>query len=279
MKRDGLTSLAGDQQRPACRRCKRGGWQCKYSDEDATDRDVTPKAKRQRREFSSEQVWLPVPTKVEFYHEAFPNPGGNTDRVQPGMSAKVVTTEDNGAHEAVPVPSSADDPRDRTNTVVNPSQPRQGTELGQQRPTTTPFTIAHEVWLLRHYVEHVAPFASHPSRLHETALTLLAKFDFFDPVRHFAFDVPIRARNNAMLANALLALSARHIYRTRPDARTDEFEADRYIDACLRTLKPTLANDAAVKNDDLLATLCILRFLEEIDGKVRNCTTTVHATE
>ncbi|RYZ87532.1 MAG: hypothetical protein EOP04_11475 [Proteobacteria bacterium] len=70
-----------------------------------------------------------------------------------------------------------------------------------------------------------------------------------------------------MLANALLALSARHMHRTQPDSGIDEYLADRYNDACLRVLIPTLALDTAVEDDDLLATLCLLRLLEEIDGK------------
>lgn len=71
-----------------------------------------------------------------------------------------------------------------------------------------------------------------------------------------------------MLANALLALSARHMYLTNPAATVDEYLADRYNDFCLQVLKPTLASDTAVEDDDLLATLCILRLLEEIDGKL-----------
>lgn len=70
-----------------------------------------------------------------------------------------------------------------------------------------------------------------------------------------------------MLANALLALSARHMHRTHSDAAIDEYLADRYNDACLQVLIPTLASDTAVEDDDLLATLCLLRLLEEIDGK------------
>jgi hypothetical protein len=93
------------------------------------------------------------------------------------------------------------------------------------------------------------------------------QFDFFDERAHFAFDVPCRARSNIMLANALLALSARHMHRTQPDSAMDEYLADRYNDACLQVLIPTLALDTAVENDDLLATLCLLRLLEEIDGR------------
>lgn len=69
-----------------------------------------------------------------------------------------------------------------------------------------------------------------------------------------------------MLANALLALSARHAHLTRAVAVVDEYLADRYNDACLQVLKPTLASDTAVEDGDLLATLCLLRLLEEIDG-------------
>lgn len=69
-----------------------------------------------------------------------------------------------------------------------------------------------------------------------------------------------------MLANALLALSARHMHRTRSGAQIDEFAADHYLEACLQVLRPMLASDEAVQDDDLLATLVLLRFLEEVDG-------------
>lgn len=70
-----------------------------------------------------------------------------------------------------------------------------------------------------------------------------------------------------MLANALLALSARHMRRTQPESGINEYLADQYNDACLQVLIPTLASDTAVEDDDLLATLCLLRLLEEIDGE------------
>lgn len=94
-----------------------------------------------------------------------------------------------------------------------------------------------------------------------------SQFDFFDAQAHFAFDVPSRARSKPMLANALLALSARHMHRTQRPAAIDEYLADRYNDACLRVLIPTLASDMDIEDDDLLATLCLLRLLEEIDGE------------
>ena len=88
-------------------------------------------------------------------------------------------------------------------------------------------------------------------------------FDFSDFHRHFAYDVPLRARRNATLANAMLALAARHRSRTQ---QYDPYVSDRYYHECLQTLIPRLDDPAAIKDDELLAAVIILRLLEEMDG-------------
>ncbi|KAK5265303.1 hypothetical protein LTR96_009205 [Exophiala xenobiotica] len=94
-------------------------------------------------------------------------------------------------------------------------------------------------------------------------------FDFSDFHCHFAYDVPLRARRNATLANAMLALAARHRSRTQ---EYDPYVSDRYYHECLQTLIPRLGDPAAIKDDELLAAVIILRLLEEMDGwSSRSC--------
>ncbi|KAK5467072.1 hypothetical protein LTS15_000042 [Exophiala xenobiotica] len=90
-------------------------------------------------------------------------------------------------------------------------------------------------------------------------------FDFSDFHRHFAYDVPLRARRNATLANAMLALAARHRSRTQ---EYDPYVSDRYYHECLQTLIPRLGDPAAIKDDELLAAVIILRLLEEMDVSI-----------
>lgn len=94
------------------------------------------------------------------------------------------------------------------------------------------------------------------------------QFDFFDSRIPFAIEVPQRTRTNRSLANAVFALSARHLSGT---TGFDELIADHYLQECLRTLIPTLEDSEAVMDDDLLATLVILRMLEEMDGMFAPC--------
>ncbi|KAK2731293.1 hypothetical protein FQN55_004791 [Onygenales sp. PD_40] len=105
-----------------------------------------------------------------------------------------------------------------------------------------------QAYLLRHFIDNVACF-----------------FDFCDSERHFAREVPQRAKTCRTLRNAVLALSARHLSRT---GEFDPFVSDRYYQECLKTLIPSLNDEAATSNDELLASTVILRLLEEFDGKL-----------
>lgn len=100
-----------------------------------------------------------------------------------------------------------------------------------------------EAFLLRHFVSTVSHF-----------------FDFCDPKRHFARVVPQRARSNGALANAVFALSARHLSRT---TTFDAYVADVYYQRCLQQLIPALAT--SVHDESLLVAAVILRLMEEID--------------
>ena len=78
--------------------------------------------------------------------------------------------------------------------------------------------------------------------------------------------MPCRARWNDTLANAVLALAARHFSRT---STLDPLVSHQYYQACLQTLIPALGDANAVQNDELFAAVVILRLLEEMDGKVQ----------
>lgn len=106
-----------------------------------------------------------------------------------------------------------------------------------------PVSSEQEAFLIRHFVSTVSHF-----------------FDFCDPARHFARVVPQKARSNGTLANAVLALSARHLSRT---TTFDAYVADVYYQRCLQQLIPALDNNA--QEESLLVAAVILRLMEEID--------------
>jgi hypothetical protein len=102
-----------------------------------------------------------------------------------------------------------------------------------------------EAGLLRHFVNHLA-----------------VSFDLTDSSCHFRNIVPQRAMNDPILMNAILAASARHLSRVRGG---DPYIADKYHQQCIQHLIPMLSDEAAVLDENLLASIVILRFLEEID--------------
>ncbi|KAH6689469.1 hypothetical protein F5X68DRAFT_253822, partial [Plectosphaerella plurivora] len=110
-----------------------------------------------------------------------------------------------------------------------------------------------EVLLLDHFVHELSGF-----------------FDFCDQERHFAIQVPQRARACRPLLDAILALSARHLGRVRGDI--DPLLADRYYQRCLESLIPELGRVAPACVDDLLTATVVLRLLEELDVPLRGGT-------
>ncbi|KAI8671894.1 hypothetical protein NCS57_00665900 [Fusarium keratoplasticum] len=89
------------------------------------------------------------------------------------------------------------------------------------------------------------------------------QFDFSDRERHFAVEVPYRARTCRPLLDAILALSARHLSRTCKEF--DPYLADRHYQRCLELFIPELDRVALNSVDDLLAATVVLRLLEELD--------------
>ncbi|KAJ5571478.1 transcriptional regulator family: Fungal Specific TF [Penicillium sp. DV-2018c] len=144
------------------------------------------------------------------------------------------------------------------NSGRSPSLPVVGSERPQQRPW--PLRDPQEAGLLRHFVDEVAPFVS-PHPLFRAMHRILI-FDCTDSQRHFVIHIPFRARRCETLFNAILAMSARHLNRTRD---FDPFVSDHYYQACLEKLIPALNDHGITMDDDLLAATVILRLLEEFD--------------
>lgn len=105
-----------------------------------------------------------------------------------------------------------------------------------------------EVHLMRHWIDNVSHY-----------------FDYFDQERHFAIDVPQRAKGNEVLCVAILALSARHLNLTQG---SDSYTADKYLERCVSLLIPQMADPKAAADDAFFAAVVILRFLEELDVSV-----------
>ncbi|KAK3216612.1 hypothetical protein GRF29_1g405044 [Pseudopithomyces chartarum] len=99
--------------------------------------------------------------------------------------------------------------------------------------------------LLQHYIENIALF-----------------FDMVDNRCHFGVHVVQRAKTNSTLMNAILALSARQLSRTRD---FDPYVADAYYEKCFETLIPALNDNLAIRDETLLAATIILRLMEEMN--------------
>ncbi|KAF2972659.1 hypothetical protein GQX73_g877 [Xylaria multiplex] len=110
---------------------------------------------------------------------------------------------------------------------------------------TWPLKDKHEAELFCHWVRHIAPL-----------------FDLCDHERHFATVVPQRATTCPPLLNALLAASAKHSSRMR---LVNPLVADKYYQESLGTIIPVLSSRTVVKDENLLAAIVILRFIEEMD--------------
>ncbi|KAL1649184.1 hypothetical protein SLS58_001758 [Diplodia intermedia] len=128
-----------------------------------------------------------------------------------------------------------------------------------QRPNQWPLPVEEEAMLLRYFIENVSRFT------HKLSL-YLSQFDVSEPIQYFRVDIPQRARTNATLANAMLALSSRIL---QWKAGYSPHVADRYYQKCLETLIPALGDEAALVMDDtLLAATIFLRMLEEMDSHI-----------
>lgn len=110
-----------------------------------------------------------------------------------------------------------------------------------------PLRDLEQAKLMRHYIDKIAPF-----------------LDLCDLKRHFALVVPHRAASCPPLLNAIFAASARHLSRV---AGAAAWIADNYHSECLKSLIPLLNDSAALKDENLLAAMIILRQHEEFECK------------
>lgn len=110
-----------------------------------------------------------------------------------------------------------------------------------------PLRDLEQAKLMRHYIDNIAPF-----------------LDLCDLKRHFALVVPHRAASCPPLLNAIFAASARHLSRV---AGAEAWIADNYHSECLTSLIPLLNDSAALKDENLLAAMIILRQHEEFECK------------
>ncbi|KAK2799083.1 hypothetical protein FQN50_008589 [Emmonsiellopsis sp. PD_5] len=282
--------LVSDGELPECGRCKRSGRTCvrahsirfRHSSGDGTAAG----------DFPNGQVWLKLPKRVEFVDETDEVCQGSQDPDEcssPSTNKSTTATSFGYVLSHQETPCTGDSTSSRMSvesiTLSHSVSPRVSRELpaspshpsrpypSQIPPAQSPLSAdrreslsssghdlsffhkpsafifdQQQAYLLRHFVDNVACF-----------------FDFCDSERHFAREVPQRAKTCRTLRNAVLALSARHLSRT---GEFDPFVSDRYYQECLKTLIPSLNDEAATSNDELLASTVILRLLEEFDGKL-----------
>ncbi|KAJ9637017.1 hypothetical protein H2204_004940 [Knufia peltigerae] len=231
-----------DDRQPRCSRCEKAGRQCKRTSKRSLRVAVRPTG------FAVHQTWVPVPPRVDFVDESAALVSSETswrdcETGRPEREhAESVTSTGTAAGISLRSPASAAAQNDENANLFGVSD-----EAFQQQ-VQSPFATRQGADLMRYFVDHCACF-----------------FDFSDSRRHFACDVPQRARRNGMLANAMLALAARHRSRTR---HYDSYISDRYYHECLQALIPRLGDFAAIKDDELLAAVVILRLLEEMDVSI-----------
>lgn len=120
-------------------------------------------------------------------------------------------------------------------------------------PTTTPnmgglaawpFHTRREAQLFHYYVKSTAPWV-----------------DVLDPLEHFGKEVPRRVPFYPILANAIYALSARHMAML---TNSDDSDSPHYADNCLQILIKSIDDPFAHWDENLLVAVVILRLHEEL---------------
>lgn len=130
-------------------------------------------------------------------------------------------------------------------TPVQPEEDTQWLAETYDMQRRWPLRDKNEAQLFCHYVRNIAPL-----------------FDLCDHERHFATVVPQRATTCPPLLNALLAASAKH---SCCFGLVSPLVADKYYQESLGTIIPVLSSETVVRDENLLAAIVILRFIEEVD--------------
>ncbi|KAF4989536.1 hypothetical protein FDECE_14675 [Fusarium decemcellulare] len=226
----------GDLAEPECGLCRDNNRTCRRT----SSRHVRFKRGMPEAAFSRAQAWPTIPVIVDFVDET-----------------ELTNREYHVEAEHARLNSSPDIVGTGSASPAVLLSPRLGscTPDQDQENIPTPFMTLCRGWtlkdpieslLLQHFTNEVSWF-----------------FDFCDRERHFAIEVPHRARTCPPLLDAILAVSGRHLSRVRQDI--DPFLADRYYQRCLESLIPELDRVGPHCVDDLLAAPVVLRLLEEFD--------------
>ncbi|KAH8588135.1 hypothetical protein B0O99DRAFT_639824, partial [Bisporella sp. PMI_857] len=223
-----------DLVKPQCSPCKRSGRKCHHTQLKFHFKQPFPLG----NDFPRPKAWTSSPVSIRFLDET-----AETIRdyhIETGQQLTAETEPDSGSAS----PSSP--------ALLFPSVALRGPATwgrhNQARPIDYwPLKNSTESLLFKHFAHNISP----------------CFFDFCDRERHFALDVPERARTCSPLLHAIFALSARHLSHTREDF--DPQIADEYYQRCLETLIPELNRTGADLNDNLLAATVILRLLEELN--------------
>lgn len=89
------------------------------------------------------------------------------------------------------------------------------------------------------------------------------QLDVCDPRRSFETIVPQRVGTYPILLNAIFALAARHMSHI---SNFDPLVSNRYHQACLDDLIPSVNLEESRWDENLFAATIILRVLEEMEG-------------
>ncbi|GME52276.1 Zn 2cys6 transcription factor protein [Neofusicoccum parvum] len=120
-----------------------------------------------------------------------------------------------------------------------------------QPSTSWPLNTEEEARLFHHFVRNLGAWV-----------------DCCDEKFHFATEVPQRALNYPVIANAILALSSRHLARV---SGSEDFKSAEYMSECLRIMIPVLDDPLGALDENLLAAIVILRLYEEMDDIDEKC--------
>lgn len=120
------------------------------------------------------------------------------------------------------------------------------------RPSTSwPLGTEEEARLFHHFVRNLGAWV-----------------DCCDEKFHFATEVPQRALNYPVIANAILALASRHLARV---SGAEDFKSAEYMSECLQMMIPVLDDPLGALDENLLAAIVILRLYEEMDDIDEKC--------
>jgi hypothetical protein len=107
-----------------------------------------------------------------------------------------------------------------------------------------------------------APLTNHEARLVHYYSEYLGRWlDCTDATRQFTLGVPEKVKQCPVLCNAVLSFAARH--------RREDITAETAYQRCIALLIDRLNEDAASHDETLLCAIVILRFYEQLNGRLQ----------